>query len=157
MLSCFFVSALNNRAVSIHFFWLEDQEMPDQGFTKVDITYKGYHLINKKGNLAYHARLGFANNVFSPFSPYVLDGFVNVRGIGNRVARGTAEVCINTEYRQELIEHKWFILQGVGFTDIASLRDAGAVSAVVPVAVKIALRKSFLSCSVSNHLLPESS
>ena len=79
-----------------------------------------------KGNLAFKYSLGIATNNESPFSPFVLDGFLNVRGIGNRTSRGTAENIINMEYRHSIITNKYLILQMIAFTDIGSLREPGA-------------------------------
>ncbi len=85
-----------------------------------------YKKIRQRGNLAVHNRIGISTNNFSPFSPFVLDGFVNVRGVGNRVSRGTAELITNIEYRHSIWRHKWFILQAVVFSDLGTLRQPGA-------------------------------
>jgi hypothetical protein len=55
----------------------------------------------------------------------VLDGFLNVRGIGNRVSRGTAEAILNIEYRQAVWRHKWFTLQLAAISDFGTLRQPG--------------------------------
>ena len=94
-------------------------------FFKLKSNLNYYKRITQKGNLAIHHSFGIATNNFSPFAPFVLDGFINIRGIGNRVSRGTAENIFNIEYRQSILNKKYFTLQGVAFTDIGSLRQAG--------------------------------
>lgn len=85
-----------------------------------------YKKIKKRGNLAVHNRIGISTNNMSPFSPFVLDGFLNVRGVGNRVSRGTAELITNVEYRHSIWRHKWFILQAAAIADLGTLRQPGA-------------------------------
>lgn len=77
------------------------------------------------GNYAGRLRLGVATNTFSPFPPFVLDSYVNIRGAGNRIARGSAEVVLNQEYRYTLYENNWGAFQLVGFSDLGTLRPAG--------------------------------
>jgi hypothetical protein len=89
-----------------------------------DITW--FKEIGERGNFGVHNRFGISTNNDSPFSPFVLDGFLNVRGIGNRVSRGTAEFIINAEYRHTVWEHKWFYVQAAAITDFGTLRQAGA-------------------------------
>jgi outer membrane protein insertion porin family len=81
--------------------------------------------IGERGNLSLHNRFGISTNNNSPFSPFVLDGFLNVRGVGNRISRGTAEAILNAEYRHTIWDHKWFYLQLAGFTDFGTLRQPG--------------------------------
>jgi len=76
------------------------------------------------GNLAFRLRLGISTNKNSPFVPFVLDNYVNVRGSGNRSSRGTAEVTLNMEYRQTLWEFYWGAVQGVTFMDMSAWRPA---------------------------------
>lgn len=84
-----------------------------------------YKKLRKRGNLAFHNRIGISTNNNSPFSPFVLDGFINVRGVGNRISRGTAEFITNIEYRHSIWRHKWFILQAAIFSDLGTLRQPG--------------------------------
>jgi outer membrane protein insertion porin family len=84
-----------------------------------------YALIGRDGNFAARQSIGIATNNLSPLAPYVFDSYVNIRGIGNRVARGTAKYVLNTEYRHTFWRHKWFILQAVAFADLGSLRYPG--------------------------------
>lgn len=82
--------------------------------------------LGKKGNLAFRNRLGISTNNNSPFAPFVFDSFVNIRGIGNRVARGTAEFILNAEYRLSVFQNKYLILQLTTFTDFGALRAPGS-------------------------------
>lgn len=76
-------------------------------------------------NWAVRLRLGLATNERSPFVPFVLDNYVNVRGSGNSVARGTAELTVNLEHRQILADLPWGAVQGVGFIDASGWRPGG--------------------------------
>jgi hypothetical protein len=98
---------------------------PDASFVKLTLTNTYYKRVYPNGNFAIQYKLGLATNNNSPFSPFVLDGFLNLRGIGNRVDRGTGENILNFEYRQSIINKKHFTIQAVAFTDIGSLRPAG--------------------------------
>lgn len=100
-------------------------DYPDISFFKFTNDFYFYRFLGKNGNLALHQRIGIATNNDSPFSPFVLDGFLNVRGVGNRIARGTAEMIVNAEYRHTLIKHNWLFLQFVSFADFGTLRLAG--------------------------------
>lgn len=104
---------------------IQTKNYPMASFFKLKTSINYYKKVKNKGNLALNHTLGIATNNPSPFSPFVLDGFLNIRGIGNRVSRGTAENIINIEYRYTLINKKYFLIQGVVFTDIGSLRQAG--------------------------------
>ncbi len=76
-------------------------------------------------NYAGRLRLGVATNTFSPFPPFVIDSYINIRGSGNRVARGTAEAILTQEYRYTVHENQWGALQIIGFSDLGTLRPAG--------------------------------
>ncbi len=95
----------------------------DNIFWKIQNVSKYFKRIGKNGNLAVRLRLGLSPNTESPFVPFVMDSYVNIRGAGNRVVRGTAEVVLNTEYRHTLYEsHRWGAIQGVSFVDIGTWR-----------------------------------
>jgi outer membrane protein insertion porin family len=79
---------------------------------------------NSAGNLAFRLRLGISTNKDSPFVPFVLDNYINVRGSGNRVSRGTAEITLNSEYRHTVWESYWGAVQGVAFMDMSAWRPA---------------------------------
>ena len=78
-----------------------------------------------KGNFATRIRLGLASNIDSPFAPFALDNNLNIRGVGNTIDRGSASAVWNIEYRQTIIEKKWFVLQANIFTDAGSWRNPG--------------------------------
>lgn len=95
-------------------------------FWKVDNDFRYYRRLRKRGNLAVRGFFGFSENTPSPFAPFVIDSYVNIRGSGNRIARGTALTVINAEYRHSFFEGKWGAIQGVAFTDHGMLRPPGA-------------------------------
>jgi hypothetical protein len=88
-----------------------------------DFSY--FKRFGKSGNWATRLRLGLSLNDKSPFSPFVIDNNLNVRGVGNIIDRGTGTVVFNTEYRTTLYEKGWFVLQGNAFVDTATLRKPG--------------------------------
>jgi outer membrane protein assembly factor BamA len=104
---------------------IETYHYPMASFLKFISDFKFYKSINKRVNLAFYHRFGIATNNLSPFSPFVIDGFLNIRGVGNRIERGTAEHIINLEYRCKLLDKKYFTIQSVVFLDYGSIRDAG--------------------------------
>ena len=79
----------------------------------------------KKGNWANRARVGFSTNVNSPFAPFSVDNNVNIRGVGNTIDRGTADIVINSEYRHTVFEKNWFVLQSNVFIDAGTWRNPG--------------------------------
>ncbi len=89
--------------------------------------FRHYRLLGKLGNLAGRLRLGLATNNNSPFAPFVLDSQFNIRGSGNRVDRGTAQIVLNLEYRHTLWHDRRdrFALQIVGFSDFGTWRKPG--------------------------------
>ncbi|MCH2223851.1 MAG: hypothetical protein MK066_03700 [Crocinitomicaceae bacterium] len=95
-------------------------------FIKATFDYIFYKSIKKNGNFAVKSRLGISTNHASPFAPFVLDGFQNVRGIGNRVERGTAEFIFNIEYRHTILRNKYTTIQAAIFSDYGSLRSPGS-------------------------------
>ncbi|WP_196890755.1 POTRA domain-containing protein [Aureivirga marina] len=88
-----------------------------------DVKY--YKRVKEKGNLAFRFRVGLATNNDSPFAPFALDNHINIRGIGDRIDRGTATVILNNEYRHTLYENDWLGIQGVGFVDTGLIRQPG--------------------------------
>jgi hypothetical protein len=93
-------------------------------FWKILNIFKIYFRPGAESNLAFRLRLGVSTNKDSPFVPFVLDNYINVRGSGNRVSRGTAELTINSEYRHTLLEQYWGAVQGVIFMDMSAWRPA---------------------------------
>ena len=86
---------------------------------------KNFKQVGEKGNFASRARIGLSTNEDTPFAPFVLDSYVNIRGIGNRVDRGTGTIIINVEYRHTLLGKRKTAVQGVLFSDIGSWRNPG--------------------------------
>lgn len=86
---------------------------------------KYFRRVGEQGNWANRLRLVLSTNRESPFAPFVLDNSVNVRGVGNRIDRGTGTVVYNTEYRHTLYENDFGAIQGVGFADLGTCRQPG--------------------------------
>jgi outer membrane protein assembly factor BamA len=105
---------------------IQTLDYPGINFLKFTNDFYWYKEVGDRGNLALHNRIGISTNNESPFSPFVLDGFLNLRGVGNRVSRGTAELINNLEYRHTIWKHKWFYLQITGLVDFGTLRQAGS-------------------------------
>ena len=86
-----------------------------------------YRLIGRRGNLASRLRLGLSTNRNSPFAPFTLDSQLNIRGSGNRIDRGTAQLVWNLEYRHRVYADRKGNLraQVVAFSDFGSWRSPG--------------------------------
>ncbi|MFC2100849.1 BamA/TamA family outer membrane protein [Bacteroidota bacterium] len=84
-----------------------------------------FKIIGKRTNLAARFRFGIASNKNSPFAPYVLDSYVNIRGVGNRVDRGTAMATLNLELRYRIFDIKNIASQIVMFSDQGNWRNPG--------------------------------
>lgn len=97
-----------------------------QPFVKITNDLRWYKLVGKRGNFAARSRLGISTNNEGPFSPFLIDNYENIRGSGNRVARGTAEIAFNLEYHMRIWDNKYFTMQSVSFADFGTLRPAGA-------------------------------
>ncbi|MGB1206968.1 MAG: hypothetical protein ACPG5B_15085 [Chitinophagales bacterium] len=93
-------------------------------FYKLMNDFRYFKRLGKSGNFALRHIIGISENSDTPFGQFVQDSYVNVRGIGNRVARGTAEMSLNVEYRQMLYDISWLSIQTVVFTDYSVLRPA---------------------------------
>ena len=61
--------------------------------------------IGNHGNWASRLQLSISRNFETPFPAFVIDNNLNIRGIGNRVQRGSALAAWSTEYRHTLLEH----------------------------------------------------
>ena len=93
-------------------------------FWKALNQFRYYRRIGRKGNFATRLRIGLSPNIDSPFVPFVLDSYLNIRGSGNRVARGTGELVWNGEYRHTLWEDgRYAAIQAVGFVDWGTWRS----------------------------------
>ena len=115
------LSGFSNRALIDAVITANDDNL----FLKLSDEFSYFLKLREKDNLAFRFRIGTSTNTESPFAPFVLDSYVNIRGSGNKVTRGTAELALNTEYRRTLWGQKWGAVQGVFFTDIGSWRPAG--------------------------------
>ena len=78
-----------------------------------------------KTNIAMQLRVAFASNNDSPFAPFVVDSQTNIRGVGNRVDRGTGQLVLNFELRQTLIDHPYWASQLILFSDAGTWRNPG--------------------------------
>ena len=89
--------------------------------------FRYYRLLGQRGNLAARLRAGISSNDKTPFAPFVLDSQVNIRGSGNRIDRGTAQLILNLEYRHSVWRDKKgrFAAQLVGFSDLGTWRNPG--------------------------------
>jgi outer membrane protein assembly factor BamA len=94
-------------------------------FQKFLNIFYAYLRAGSAGNFAFRARTGFASNIDSPFVPFVLDSYLTVRGVGNRVAGGTSELTFNFEYRHLVFRKSWAAIQAVAFVDWSAWRPAG--------------------------------
>jgi len=108
-----------------YFETIQTKDYPQNNFVKITNEFKWFKSIKKNGNFAFKTKLGVSTNNETPFAPFVLDGFLNVRGVGNRVMRGTAELIVNTEYRQTIWKHRFITVQLAGFMDYGTLRQPG--------------------------------
>ncbi|MEQ9008786.1 MAG: POTRA domain-containing protein [Ekhidna sp.] len=86
---------------------------------------KNFWRSGDRGNFASRLRLGLSTNEESPFAPFVLDSYLNIRGVGNRVDRGTGAIILNAEYRHTLLDKNKVAIQGVIFSDSGSWRNPG--------------------------------
>jgi outer membrane protein insertion porin family len=92
------------------------------GFISNETTY--FKTFSSKGNFAMRSRLGISTNSNVFLAPFVSDNYLNIRGIGDRIDRGTASATLNIEYRQTVWENKTFGIQAVGFSDAGTWRKS---------------------------------
>lgn len=78
-----------------------------------------------KSNLAMRLKVGMSTNAEDPYAPFVLDSYINIRGVGNKIDRGTAVVTLNTEWRQSVFNNNFGAIQLVGFGDWGTWRKPG--------------------------------
>lgn len=100
-------------------------QYPNDNFDQLTTYLSYFERIKHRGNLALRLQLGISTNNNSPFSPYVLDSQTNIRGIGDRVRRGTSMYALNSEYRHTLLSKKFFAFQGVSYLDLGGIRQPG--------------------------------
>jgi outer membrane protein insertion porin family len=94
-------------------------------FYKIFDEMKAFLAPSPRVNWGFRLRVGLASNSANPFAPFILDSFKNIRGVGNHVDRGTAEITLNVEYRYRLWQNKWGALQAALFVDTGAWRTAG--------------------------------
>lgn len=94
-------------------------------FNSLRIQGKQFFRVKEKINLAFRLNFAISTNNDSPFAPFVADSHVNLRGVGNRIDRGTAQAVINAEYRHTIYHSNKWAAQVVAFADIGSWRDPG--------------------------------
>lgn len=124
---------INNR-VNYHFFYQDGWHNQfnfqtvqslnnDPAFYIIFNDIKRFARIGDRGNFASRLRLGLSSNEDSPFAPFVLDSYLNIRGVGNRVDRGTGAIILNAEYRHAFVDRDKLAVQGVLFSDSGSWRN----------------------------------
>jgi len=94
-------------------------------FTSLILEGSKYWRPFQKGNLAARVKFGISNNDSSPFVAFVLDSQFNLRGVGNRVDRGTAQLILNLEYRQTVFSKGPWASQVILFSDAGTWRNPG--------------------------------
>ena len=97
----------------------------DVPFVIALLNYHWFRRYGRTGNLASRLRLGISTNNNTPFAPFVLDSYFNIRGAGNRIDRGTAQVVWNLEYRWAVWDQARFAGQVVAFSDVGVWRSPG--------------------------------
>ncbi len=104
-----------------HVYTIEE----NQNFNFLRLDYRYFKKIQTDAEVALKFSGGISSNFDSPFAPFVIDSYQNVRGVGDRVLRGTGILCGSIEWRKEVVTYKKIILQGVVFSDFATLRLPG--------------------------------
>lgn len=100
-------------------------ELGSDPFYIIRQAWKYYRRTGKRGNWALRFIWGLSTNVNTPFAPFALDNHISVRGVGDRIDRGTGMLTLNTEYRHTLVETEQIGVQAVGFLDAGSWRLPG--------------------------------
>ena len=84
-----------------------------------------YEPINSKVYWAARLSLGVSSNYDTPFAPFVIDSYRNIRGVGDRIQRGTALFTVNCEIRAIGFNLPKWQLQAISFIDIGWIRESG--------------------------------
>lgn len=119
-----------------HFFYLKGHswKLNSQNvFNSLDKTWfhsvafqgKQFFHLGRNINLAFRLRMAISSNNDTPFAPFVADSHVNIRGVGNRIDRGTAQLVLNAEYRHTLFHSNNWAAQAVVFLDSGTWRNPG--------------------------------
>ena len=137
--------------LNYHLFYLDGyswQLTMQNVYNKVDknwfntLQFQGRKFINyrNRGNLAMRLRLAISTNNDTPFAPFVVDSHVNLRGVGNRIDRGTAQVVFNAEYRRTVYDRNRWAGQVVAFSHLrlylSYLKLPYPISKISPLGVK---------------------
>lgn len=94
-------------------------------FNSIEFRAKAFFRPRKKINIASRVVIASSTNNDSPFAPFVADSHVNIRGIGNRIDRGTAQAVLNLECRYTAYHKHYWAVQCVGFSDFGTWRNPG--------------------------------
>jgi outer membrane protein insertion porin family len=119
--NAFYVDGVYNQ-LNVEFIHSLDEV---QNFVTVFNDFRYFKQVSKRFNWANRLRTGIATNDENPFAPFVLDSYLNIRGVGNRVDRGTGSAVINTELRYTLFDQRTLAAQGIGFFDFGTWRKPG--------------------------------
>ena len=103
----------------LHTMYLEDNTMP---FYQLVSESSFYKRTSDRGDLAVRFKFGLTSNNLGFFSPFTLDSYLNIRGVGNKVDRGTGQIVLNAEYRYVVKHTSFGCYQLVGFIDSGSWR-----------------------------------
>jgi hypothetical protein len=91
-------------------------------FQQSIITGIYYKQVGRLGDFAMRTKLGLTSNKLGVYGPFTLDSYLNLRGAGTKIDRGTGQLVLNLEYRQTLLQHKKFCVQTLAFTDFGTWR-----------------------------------
>lgn len=100
-------------------------ELGSDPFYIIRQSLRYYKRTGQRGNIALRLLWGLSSNVNTPFAPFALDNHISIRGVGDRIDRGTGMLTLNAEYRHTFYESGRLGLQGVGFVDVGSWRLPG--------------------------------
>lgn len=127
---------LSKQHLRHHFFYLTGYEFfsryqvvhslnGDPLFNSLRLQAKAFWRPRPKLNLAIRTVFAISTNDDSPFAPFVADSHVNLRGVGNRIDRGTAQAVLNVELRYTLRQSKIWSSQAVLYSDAGTWRSPG--------------------------------
>ena len=122
--------------LNYHFFYLSGSDwrttvqnvyntLDASWFHSVQFQGRKFLRTKENGNLAFRLKMGISTNNDTPFAPFVADSHVNIRGVGNRIDRGTAQIILNAEYRHALFQSNRWAAQAVVFSDMGTWRKPG--------------------------------
>lgn len=98
----------------------------DGSFQKLSLENQFAKRLGNSTNFLFRNQIALATRKNSPFQPFVLDNYENVRGVGNRVRRGNGAWVFNTELRHDFWLWTRSSVQGVAFSDIAFWQSGDA-------------------------------